>query len=238
MKTDNIKEISDSLVKTVTEFSTVMAKYTEKMNVLASTKSLVALRDILQTIPDDVKDTVFFRKVQALQKIDLKYDDVAWIANDYRPCYTMDSWKQLSEVEGTESGLQRYIAKIILSSSVEKREKLTVLLAHIEPLVYETLELSKGEKGNFKQKVCKKSINDNKGMSPESLGKIYVLAIVYVVFANTDNFAEEIDKRLPFRNNILHNGIVMYSNDDIDVAYNLLIDFIEILIRVREIIYQ
>lgn len=35
----------------------------------------------------------------------------------------------------------KYIAKTILSASMEKREKLTILLAHMEPLIYETLEI-------------------------------------------------------------------------------------------------
>ena len=37
-----------------------------------------------------------------------------------------------------------------------------------------------------------------------------------------------------FRNNILHNGVVMYSDEDIDVAYELLLGLIEILITVEE----
>ena len=39
-----------------------------------------------------------------------------------------------------------------------------------------------------------------------------------VVFANTDAYTKEIDKRIPFRNNILHNGIVEYGTDDIHSA--------------------
>ena len=39
---------------------------------------------------------------------------------------------------------------------------------------------------------------------------------------------------MPFRNNILHNGITDYSEEDIDVAYELLVDLIEILIQVKE----
>lgn len=71
----------------------------------------------------------------------------------------------------------------------------------------------------------------------ESLGKIYVLAVTYIIFANTDSYTDEIDKRIPFRNNILHNGIVTYADEDIDVAYELLVDLIEILIRVEEQMY-
>ena len=86
----------------------------------------------------------------------------------------------------------------------------------------------------LKPAVKKVSVEDNEGMSAESIGKIYVLAVMYIIFANTDAYTDEIDKRIPFRNNILHNGIVMYSDEDIDVAYELLLGLIEILITVEE----
>ena len=45
--------------------------------------------------------------------------------------------------------------------------------------------------------VNKVSVDDNGGMSAESLGKIYVLAVTYIIFANTDAYTDEIDKRIP-----------------------------------------
>jgi len=120
---------------------------------------------------------------------------------------------------------------------MEKREKLTVLLAHMEPLIYETLEVSKTPNVRLKPVVKKISIKENKGMSAESVGKIYVLAVTYIVFAATDHYTEEIDKRIPFRNNILHNGIVMYSDEEVDIVYELLVDLIEILMIAKEYMY-
>lgn len=61
---------------------------------------------------------------------------------------------------------------------------------------------------------------------------------MYIVFANTDSYTEEIDKRILFRNNILHNGIITYADEDIDVAYELLVDLIEILIRTKEQMHE
>ena len=86
--------------------------------------------------------------------------------------------------------------------------------------------------------MTKITIKENDGMSVESLGKIYVLAVTYIVFANTDSYTEEIDRRMPFRNNILHNGILAYSDENINVAYELLIDLIGILIYLKEQIYE
>lgn len=61
----------------------------------------------------------------------------------------------------------------------------------------------------------------------------FVLGVMYVVFANTDSYTEDIDKRLPFRNNILHNGIVLYTDKDIDMVYSILIDFLSMLVQVK-----
>lgn len=73
--------------------------------------------------------------------------------------------------EHNKSDLHQYIEKTILSTSMEKREKLIILLAHIEPLIYKTLEISKT--GNMKVKfaVNKVSVDNNGGMSAESIGK-------------------------------------------------------------------
>lgn len=50
------------------------------------------------------------------------------------------------------------------------------------------------------------SINakDSHEMEWESYVKILLAGIVYIVFSNADNYQDEIDRRIPFRNNILH----------------------------------
>lgn len=96
----------------------------------------------------------------------------------------------------------------------------------LESLIYDSLNISKLENSTLKQDVRKVTIKENKGMSAEGLGKIYVLAVMYVVFANTDSFTEEIDRRIPFRNHILHNGIIMYSDEEIETVYELLLELI------------
>lgn len=238
MGNDNYNNTFVNIGRVVLEVSKGMAKIFEGINVMASSEALLAFVEFLQNIPDDIKDTQFFGKVQELQKINLHYEDVVWLVEDFGLSYTEETWQKLSGCMNDKSDLHRYIAKIILSTSMEKREKLTVLLAHMEPLIYETLEMSKGANSKLKQDVRKVSIKENEGMSVESLGKIYVLAVMYIVFANTDSYTEEIDRRIPFRNNILHNGIVMYSDENINIAYELLVDLIEILIRVKEQMHE
>lgn len=234
MKNDNYNNMTENLSRVFLKASKDMTKIVEGINVTASLKALETFAEFLQNIPDDIKDTIFFGKVQDLKNINLRYEDIVWIVEDFGLIYTEENWQSMLKSEQNKSNLHQYIAKTILSTSMEKREKLIILLAHVEPLIYKTLEISKTKNMKVKKAVNKVSVEDNEGMSAESLGKIYVLAVTYIVFANTDSYTEEIDKRIPFRNNILHNGIVLYSDEDIDVTYELLLGLIEILITVEE----
>ena len=211
MKNDNYNNMIENLSRVVLKASKDMAKIVEGINVTASLKALETFAEYLQNIPDDIKDTRFFRKVQELKNINLRYEDVVWLVEDFGLNYSEENWQGMLKSEQNKSDLHQYIAKTILSTSMEKREKLIILLAHIEPLIYKTLEISKTRNMKLKFAVNKVSVDDNGGMSAESLGKIYVLAVTYIIFANTDAYTDEIDKRIPFRNNILHNGIVMYK---------------------------
>lgn len=238
MKNDNYNNIFENMGSVVLKVAEGMAKIVEGINVAASSEALRAFVEFLNDLPDEIKDTQFFGKVQELKNINLHYEDIVWLIEDFGLNYTEETWQGLLKGEQNRSDLHQYIAKTILSDSMGKREKLIILLAHTESLIYETLEISKIPNVSLKPAVKKVSVKNNEGMSVESLGKIYVLAVTYIVFANTDSYTDEIDKRIPFRNNILHNGIVMYSDEDIDVAYELLVDLIEILIRVKEQLHE
>lgn len=229
MQNDYYKNIEENISRFLNELSEKIEKITEKINVSASLEALSAFAELLKNIPDDIKDTQFFENVQKLQKINLHYEDVIWVTEEFGVNYSKDNWEKLSDGYSTKSPLQQYIARIIVDQTLANREKLIVLLAHMEPLIYETLEMTKTKNSKIKTDVCEVSVKQNSGMTSESFEKVFVLAVVYIVFANTNSYTEIIDTRLPFRNNILHNGIVMYGNDDIDLAYELLVDLIEIL---------
>lgn len=139
---------------------------------MASSEVMKAFIEFISNIPDDIKDTQFFAEVQKLQKINLHYEDVIWLVDDFGLNYTDEIWRKLSEDENDKSELCRYIAKIIVASSMEKREKLIVLLAHMEALIYEPLEMSKIPNERLKPAVKKVSIKENVGMSAENLGKV------------------------------------------------------------------
>lgn len=64
--------------------------------------------------------------------------------------------------------------------------------------------------------------------------KILLAGIVFIVFSNTDSYKNQIDKRIPFRKNILHRGTMAYSDDDINEAYEILVYFIAVLTLLEE----
>ena len=226
------KEI-DNIERFCVEISERIGKFTEEINIEASLKTLSVFSKLLKDIPDEIQDTQLFAKVQKLRKKNIKYEDAIWVVEEFGQTSVLDDWKSIPEFEEDKSELQRYIIRVILSKSINNREKLPVLLSHIEPLIYETLAISKNGEVGIKRAVCSISMENNSGMSSESIGKVFVMAIVYIIFANTDLYTDEIDKKLPFRNNILHNGLVAYKDKDIDIAYELLVNFIDILLTIR-----
>lgn len=62
--------------------------------------------------------------------------------------------------------------------------------------------------------------------------KFAIVTIRAIVFADTNTYHKSIDKRVPFRNHILHNGIVEYSDEEVEMAYELLVKMIGILLLV------
>lgn len=125
-----------------------------------------------------------------------------------------------------DSELANYLKKIIYSRNIAKREKIVILISHIEKLIEECLDESFGNSG-IKQEV-KNAINSKLDkVTGANIGRCYILAITNIVFARTDAFNDEIDKRIPFRNHILHNGIYQYSDSEISQMYFVLLSFIK-----------
>ena len=158
-----------------------------------------------------------------------KKKKIEWFLEDIRNEVLIEAPDMNSQTEPT-----KYIAQIEEDLALGIREKITVLLAHIEPLIYETLNHEKTFRGSVKNKFQEIAVANNKGMSAESLVKAYVYGICSIVFSNTDSFDIPIDKKLPFRNNILHNGIVSYSEEDLKTVYEVLADFMDALMVMKK----
>ena len=158
----------------------------------------------------DIKEKELYSKVQSINpKQDIVLED------------GLDS-----DFSFLDSELANYLKKIIYSRNIAKREKIVILISHIEKLIEECLDESFGKSG-IKQEV-KNAINSKLDkVTGANIGRCYILAITNIVFARTDAFNDEIDKRIPFRNHILHNGIYQYSDSEISQMYFVLLSFIK-----------
>jgi hypothetical protein len=109
-----------------------------------------------------------------------------------------------------------------------------VLLSHFETLLYLTFDEKKVREINIRH-VANNKIKKINELSSNDLGLLLAIAITEIVFARTDYFdnPENIDQRLPFRNNILHNGILSYSEADIDWVYKILLSFILKIMQIK-----
>lgn len=225
---DMINSFADAL-KAMAENANAVLK---SINLDALRCTLLVISDVLSSLSKDVKETAFFQKVDKFAKDDkhsLTYKKIEWFLEDIRNEVLIGAPDINSQTE-----LTKYIAQIEEDLALGIREKITVLLAHIEPLIYETLNHEKPPRESVKNKVQEIAVANNKGMSAESLAKAYVYGICSIVFANTDSFDIPIDKKLPFRNNILHNGIVSYSEEDLKTVYEVLADFMDALVVMKK----
>ena len=92
MKNDNYNNIFENMSRVVLKASEGMAKIVEGINVMASSQALRVFAEFLQNIPDGIKDTILFGKVQDLKNINLRYEDVIWIVEDFGLIYTEENW--------------------------------------------------------------------------------------------------------------------------------------------------
>jgi len=67
MKNDNYNNMIENLSRVVLKASKDMAKIVEGINLKVPLEALKTFAEFLQNIPDDIKDTIFFGKVQDLK---------------------------------------------------------------------------------------------------------------------------------------------------------------------------
>ena len=181
-------------------------------------------------IPDTAKQSILYKKTVAFNK-DIKYLEV----KDYVGNFDYKTKKEALEyINGykSQSKIDDYIKNIISDQRINNREKALLILIHFERLLYETSETPKTKEGIKKDvaKLTEKDLN----IGSYSFSVIIMLGIAKIVFANTRDFDEPIDKKIPFRNNVMHNGIVNYSNEDVKKLYELLLIFVSELFLFKD----
>lgn len=174
----------------------------------------------------NIKEKELYSKVQSINpKQDIVLEIIEWLYDDYEKLSDVIDGLD-SDLSFLDSELGTYLKKIIYSHNIAKREKIVILISHIEKLIEECLDESLGKNG-IKQEVKKAIDSKLDKVTDANIGRCYIWAITNIVFANTDAFSDEIDKRIPFRNHILHNGIYQYSDNEISQMYFVLLSFIK-----------
>ena len=133
----------------------------------------------------DIKEKELYSKVQSINpKQDIVLEDIEWLYEDYEKL--SDVFDGLdSDFSFLDSELANYLKKIIYSRNIAKREKIVILISHIEKLIEECLDESFGKSG-IKQEV-KNAINSKLDkVTGANIGRCYILAITNIVFARTD----------------------------------------------------
>lgn len=171
---------------------------------------------------EDTHDSTIYKSMVKMPLIDLQYRDVKWIIDSYSG---IDAVKEYIAINcrDIDSAVFNYIYEIICNDAYLKRDKIVLILAHMEACIFQCLDAVRESNGIVKN--IKKLAADNHKVTWINYRRIYLIGISKVLYANTDNFKEEIDKSLPFRNNILHQGIVGYSDDEIENLYYVLLCF-------------
>lgn len=226
----NLSEAMGIIAKSAEGFRN---QITGALNNFAKTEEFQRLVELFNNIPDDVQKTAFFQKCQRLSKNNLTYEEVEWLFDELEIASMEEANVVIQKYVDKDNVIHSYIIDIMENNFLKNREKLIIILCHFERLIYSTLRREKKRKEGAKAMLNSELIANNHGMDSENLYRTVLLAITNVVLANTDNFAN-IDRRLPFRNNILHRGLVDYSDAEVDAAYETLLIFVAHIMEMKE----
>ena len=190
----------------------------------AASDSFANFIDFFQSIPNDIQETELYHRIQQFEQKEISYEDVEWLQNSLG-YMTYESAVSTLKRKTAKSQLDQYIISVIDSDDIRPREKLIVLLAHFEPIVYQSLTYERKSYDKIKLLISQSS-KDIHEIDSESCKKVLIAGIVFIVFSNTDKYKNGINKKIPFRNHILHRGMLDYTDDDALKAYEILVYFI------------
>lgn len=193
------------------------------------------LVEFLGNIPNDIQETEFSKSISNLKDSEITYETIEWFQDEFGYMTYDLSVNTIRSIK-EKTDLDDYIISIIDSTSLHYKEKLVVLLAHLEAIVYQIMTRERIAKKTLKSVVWEYSKELHK-MDMESYKTLLIAGIVFIVFSDTDRadiYKNGIDKRIPFRNNILHRGIINYTYDESKTAYETLVYFVAELFIISE----
>ena len=222
----NLLTISENIGKMVMAVNEAIERF-------VTSDTFVDLVHFFQSIPTDIQETELFQRISSFEKTEITYADIEWLQESFG-YMTYDMTVTAIKEKTNPTSLDTYIFTIIDSVHMNYREKVIVLLAHFEALVYQTMAYDRKASDKIKS-VTSQTAHDTHEMDSDSYKKVLIAGIVFVVFSNTDKYSNPIDKRIPFRNNILHRGMIDYSDEEAKNVYELLVYFIaELALRATE----
>lgn len=218
------KEHIANLLSLSEKIGNMVLSVNEAMTRFAASDTFANLVKFFQSIPTDIQETELFQRISGFEKAEITYADVEWLQESIG-YMTYDMAVDAVRKKTESTPLDAYVLSIVESSQLSHREKTIVLLAHFEELVYQTMAHERQAKDKIKR-VALQSAQGTHDMDTDSYKKVLIAGIVFTIFSNTDSYANPIDKRIPFRNNILHRGMMDYSDEEAKSVYELLVYFI------------
>lgn len=219
-----MKEWQKQLMDISERIGLMMKSVNKSMSAFSQSEEYRRLADFFKNIPEDIQKTELFQHIQGFEKAEITFDDVLWM-QDILGYETYEMSVNSLYKKTNKSKLDEYIISVVNNEGMSPREKIVVLLAHFENLIYQTITYERQSRDRVKKIVTDNSKDSHK-MEMENYKKILLAGIVYIIFSNTDNYKGVIEKRIPFRNNILHRGTISYSKEEINKAYEILVYFI------------
>ena len=214
---NRLMECSENISKLALSVNAAMTSFVQS-------DSFRKLANFFGNLPDDIQKTELFRYINNLKDKEITSDDIEWMQKVLGIKEYNASVDELRKKK-IKSELDEYVLSIIESDLMSSKEKIIVILAHFESLVYQTMGYERQSWDQVKRIISEETRNSHE-MKAKDSAKILLAGIIFIVFSNTDNYKNEINKRIPFRNLILHRGVLDYSGEEIKVAYELLVYFV------------
>lgn len=151
MNDDNYTEMIEKIADLGKDVSETITEFMQSMNVNLNDNILQKLWEFVESIPDDIKDTQFCHNIQELANTNMRYENVKWLIDEFGIENYKDALIGFLASIDESNRLHVYLKGIVLNTTLSKREKIIIILAHIEPLIYDTLNYTKKSRTYIKK---------------------------------------------------------------------------------------
>ncbi len=184
-------------------------------------------KEVYDSIPLDSTDSDFYRGIEDSQ---LDCIDEAKLST----YLSTDNMNKREPSRNAIGDVGKYIFNIVENVGVGAREKIPVILSHMESFIIESCSIQKsGDRLTYKnaESDLQMELVDNAAIKMKRLTYCYRVQMLWIYKAL---FLSVFDIKkhkvpFPFRDYILHNGTLDYSDDDIEEMYKILVQVVEVI---------